>query len=256
MNFSKSGLQFGLRIWQSLDSLVLGISDSITKNVPNKIRNEFQIHFNPNKLSKFNKPDYIPVARRQSGGGSVFHSYPSNMNFSIFINLDDYPNFFPVQESYNKILGWVISALKNSGDGYEKAGKSDLVIRDSDGITKKISGNAQFRKRGTLVHHGTLILSESLITKIEETLLHPPEEPEYRKNRNHRDFLTSLPGDFSKKVWSLSLWEEMVNFFDLQNNGKWRDGIARRDFWKKVSLEARSLILSKYANHEFIYLKE
>jgi lipoate-protein ligase A len=235
---------------------VLGISDSIGKNVPSHIKEEFQNQFQPNQFSKFQKPNFIPVARRQSGGGSVFHSFPSNMNFSIYINLDQYPGFFPVQESYNRILGWVISALQKTGKGYEKAGKSDLVIRDSHGDTKKISGNAQFRKKGTLVHHGTLILSESLITKIEETLLHPPEEPDYRKNRNHRDFLTYLPSEFSPRDWSLKLWEEMVHFFDLQNNGKWSDGIAKREFWKTVSVEAKSLYHSKYTNHEFIFLKE
>ena len=65
-------------------------------------------------------------------------------------------------------------------------GISDVVVGD-----RKISGNAQARRWGGVLLHGTLLRDLDLAL-VEACLRHPPREPEYRRGRSHRDFLTTL----------------------------------------------------------------
>jgi lipoate-protein ligase A len=65
-------------------------------------------------------------------------------------------------------------------------GHSDLTLGDL-----KFSGNAQRRKRRFLLFHGTFLLGTD-IELIERVLPMPSRQPEYRQNRQHRDFLTNV----------------------------------------------------------------
>jgi len=64
---------------------------------------------------------------------------------------------------------------------------SDIAVDN-----KKISGNAQARKKKYFLHHGTFLYDFD-IGKIPYYLKYPPKEPNYRKNRSHSDFLTNIP---------------------------------------------------------------
>src|SRR5262249_36514773 len=67
-----------------------------------------------------------------------------------------------------------------------RAGISDLALGG-----RKFSGNAQQRKRGHLLHHGTLLYAFD-VGRIARYLRLPPRQPEYRAGRSHRDFLRNL----------------------------------------------------------------
>jgi hypothetical protein len=66
------------------------------------------------------------------------------------------------------------------------AGYTDLVLGD-----RKFSGSAQYRRKGAILFHGTVMLDMD-VRLIEETLAMPPRAPEYRRGRSHLDFLTNL----------------------------------------------------------------
>jgi lipoate-protein ligase A len=91
-------------------------------------------------------------------------------------------------------------------------GHTDLAI---DGI--KFSGNAQRRKKHVLLFHGALLLNFDLGV-ISELLPMPSKEPDYRKNRSHRDFLTNLGcgPDAVKAALSLA-WESTGPFAFAQH---------------------------------------
>ncbi|HSP47373.1 MAG TPA: lipoate--protein ligase family protein, partial [Clostridiaceae bacterium] len=74
----------------------------------------------------------IKVARRNSGGGTVYHDL-GNLNYSILTDYD--PNG---TISYDLFLEPMISALRSMGIPAEKRGASDIAI---EGM--KISGSAQ-----------------------------------------------------------------------------------------------------------------
>ena len=123
----------------------------------------------------------ISVLRRASGGGTVVQG-PGCLNYALILCTERRPELRNFTRSYREILGRVATAV---GEG-APAGISDLA---TDGV--KFSGNAQKRKRTSLLHHGTLLYDFALDT-IEGVLPEPAVRPDYRGERPHRGFVRNL----------------------------------------------------------------
>jgi lipoate-protein ligase A len=78
------------------------------------------------------------------------------------------------------------AAAKVLGQPVSIRGTTDLALGDL-----KFSGNSQRRKRRSLLFHGTFLLDCDL-NLIQECLRRPSKEPEYRRRREHKEFLTNL----------------------------------------------------------------
>lgn len=126
----------------------------------------------------------IPVLRRTSGGGTVLWGCGCLL-YSLVLDTDRDPALATIRPSYLRILERVVSALCVAGLRID--GISDLAIGD-----RKVSGNAQQRKKRFILHHGTLLHAFD-ITDVSRYLKQPPREPEYRAGRMHSDFLMNLP---------------------------------------------------------------
>lgn len=125
--------------------------------------------------------------RRISGGGTVLHTL-GNLNYSLFVSLHDFPDFFNVSLSYDKLLSAIAAGI---GPKVAVRGYSDLGY-GVRGDTRKFSGNAQCRKRDWLMLHGTLVYSKRALARIPWFLKMPPKQPEYRAGRSHREFMTNV----------------------------------------------------------------
>ncbi|TGK31766.1 lipoate--protein ligase family protein [Leptospira gomenensis] len=266
INLVSSGYGAGLRIWKNPFSIVLGLSEKAEDTIlPEIIRgNEtsyFSIDHDEKIANRFTgKPaskrgeeknfnrEFPEIVRRASGGGTVVHHPEENLNFTFFVSLDVKPELYKVKESYEYFLDLVKRALAKQTLDAMFRGKSDLAVIET-GLEKKISGNAQFRKKGAVVHHGTLILKPSLIKRVAGLLKHPPEEPEYRKNRNHSDFVTSLPADFSPAKFGQDLSHVFAESLGLSRMDTERD----LRFSKTVLREAQRLFTEKYSRMDFIF---
>ena len=95
--------------------------------------------------------DGITLARRNSGGGTVFHD-KGNINFSMIRDFDP-----DTSDQYEEFLLPVIEMLRSLGIPASKRNKSDIAIMDN-----KISGNAQMIKNKKIIHHGTLLFNADL----------------------------------------------------------------------------------------------
>lgn len=104
----------------------------------------------------------IPVVRRMSGGGTVFCD-PGNINFT-FIEKDQ-GSFADFQKFTKPILNYI----QTLGVPAEFSGRNDLVIHG-----QKFSGNAQYRLKSRILHHGTLLF-DSMIGNLVNALT-PKEE--------------------------------------------------------------------------------
>ncbi len=91
--------------------------------------------------------DYV---RRITGGGAVYHDFLGEITYSVIAPLGIFPN--GIRESYRFICDWVISGLGEMGIPAQFAPINDITVEG-----KKISGNAQTRKRGVLLQHGTVL---------------------------------------------------------------------------------------------------
>ena len=95
----------------------------------------------------------IPVIRRISGGGTVYHDQ-GNLNFAFISNSEP-----GRQIDFRKYTEPVIGFLQSLGVNARFEGKNDIKV---DGL--KISGNAEHVFRNRVLHHGTLLFNASLET--------------------------------------------------------------------------------------------
>ncbi|MDF3818320.1 lipoate--protein ligase family protein [Leptospira sp. 96542] len=259
LHLVSEGLTAGVRFWKNPESIILGLSENPYRNIKDTVVANFEKFVETNSFHKKPEPNLCYIARRASGGGTVYHSPTGNVNYSIYINLNERKEFFPVRESYELLLGFVKDSLAKQNLNVEKKGKSDLVF-ELDGETKKISGNAQFRKRNCIVQHGTLILEPELIQTVTNVLNHPPEEPDYRKERPHKDFLTSLPKQFSLSKWEVDLTNTLRSYLGLEPLAEISEisffGKGFSTFRKRVFQESEIIRKSKYQNPNYTLHRE
>lgn len=100
----------------------------------------------------------IPVIRRISGGGTVYHDR-GNLNFTFIKNLEPGK---PV--NYKRFSDPVMDFLREEGINPEAGEKNE--VREA-GL--KFSGNAEHVFRNRALHHGTILFSASL-KKLHDTL--------------------------------------------------------------------------------------
>ncbi|HSW48562.1 MAG TPA: lipoate--protein ligase family protein [Bryobacteraceae bacterium] len=158
-----------LRLWESAEyAVVVGRSGVISSEVEEETC----------------AADGVAVLRRDSGGGAVLLG-PGCMSFSLLLPLGKHPQLRNVRLSYRRILTSLVRAL--AVPGLEMRDDSDLAIGG-----RKVSGNAQFRGRRGLLHHGTLLYQFNAL-RVERYLRPPARQPEYRAERSHLNFLGNLP---------------------------------------------------------------
>jgi lipoate-protein ligase A len=112
---------------------------------------------NQNTLSEINK-DYvvernIPVVRRLSGGGAVFHDL-GNINYTF---VDSYTSGMDTSEAFARFTKPILDMLSRLGIHATLEGRNDLVING-----RKFSGNAIARHKNRILMHGTLLFSASM----------------------------------------------------------------------------------------------
>lgn len=93
----------------------------------------------------------IPVLRRITGGGTVFHD-SGNINYTFIRNCES-----GKQVDFKKHTKPVIDFLASTGIDASFEGKNDIK---TGGL--KISGNAEHVHRNRILHHGTLLFDASL----------------------------------------------------------------------------------------------
>jgi len=110
---------------------------------------------NQNPFNEINmtyaKDHQIPVIRRISGGGSVYHDH-GNINFTYITK-----HISKRLNNYKFFVNPIIDILQRVGLDARFVESSHIYLKDT-----KISGNAQSFHKNKMVHHGTLLFDSDL----------------------------------------------------------------------------------------------
>lgn len=143
--------------------------------------------------------DGVRVVRRQSGGGAVL-LYPGVLCWEAWAGTAEIAarssagagGGSGIRQAYAVLTHPVLAALRGMGIDAFQAGICDVSVRrDGWEHPKKLAGTAQLRRRSAVLVHGSLLVNPD-IGRLARYLGFPSEQPEYRRDRSHRDFCVSV----------------------------------------------------------------
>ena len=161
-----------LRTWEHpTHAVIIGKGNTITAEVHQDICQQ----------------DNIPIIKRCSGGGTVLIG-PGCLCYSLILPLTFHPQLTTINGSNTWIMHRMATGLsQHLKQKVTVKGFTDLCLN-----TQKFSGNAQRRLKKSLLFHGTLLYNFDL-SLISKYLPYPSLSPSYRKQRDHKAFITQLP---------------------------------------------------------------
>ncbi len=153
------------------------------------------------------RAEEVGVYRRCSGGGTVLQGLGC-LNYSLILQIDGSQSVAAQSKATEskenadsgsvRPLSTITSTntfiLRRNQVALERLLKTAVTVQGHTDLATgslKFSGNAQRRKRKSLIFHGTFLLDFD-IAQIGKFLRMPSKQPEYRQNRGHDEFLTNL----------------------------------------------------------------
>ncbi|MCD6301037.1 MAG: lipoate--protein ligase family protein [Staphylothermus sp.] len=185
----------------------------------------------------------IDFTRRITGGGAVYHDSEGEITYSVIADIEDISR--NIVESYKIICMGLIYALRKIGLKAVYKPVNDILVNN-----KKISGNAQTRKKKSLLQHGTLMYNTNL-DMIENTLRPPKVKLENHGVTKVSDRVTTIYRELGRKISIDEIINALIQGFRKALN---IDELVPSD----LSVSERRLaekLYSKYESKVWIYMR-
>jgi lipoate-protein ligase A len=185
---------------------------------------------------KYIRDNNLPVIRRISGGGSVYHD-EGNINFTFMRNRED-----GKQVSFIEHTRPIISFFEKHGLSPYVGGKNE--IRE-DGL--KFSGNAEHVFKNRLLHHGTILFSSDL-SNLKNALRKGSGRYSSRAVQSNR----TVVGNLSERLKGFKTAEELKISLEKYLSGNFYD-TNRYSLSDNDKLLVQELIENKYSTEDWNY---
>ncbi len=182
---------------------------------------------------QFVEVNRIPVVRRLSGGGTVYHDL-GNLNFTFLLPQSPNQKIQP-----EEILAPLLNYLASLGIRAKMQGRNDISITLPDGSSAKISGLASRQLAGRYQLHGT-ILFEVDLNVLSDVLLVDPAKYKSKGVASVKARVSNLKSYLNLDL--ASLWAGIKQAYQpYQGNGGMPASIPQA-----LYQQAQSLAASKY----------
>ena len=203
-----------IMFWQSKPSVIVGKHQNTMAEV------------NLNFVNKNN----IPVIRRISGGGTVYHD-EGNINYTIITSSKNKEQLVDFK-SFTKP---VIAFLSTLGLAAEFEGKNNLTING-----KKFSGNSAHVYKNRILNHGTLLFNTNL-KNLEEAILPGNFSISSKAVQSIRANVANIAGQLlhpiSNEIFMTKLISYFISYFNITTISQLSDNDI---------VEIESLVETKY----------
>ncbi len=193
-----------------------------------------------NALAEINhswvRENNIRVARRLSGGGTVFHD-KGNLNFTFIRYMEKME-----EVNYKLFLKPVKEGLEKLGLTITSSRRDDLLLDE-----KKISGNAQHVYRKRALHHGTLLYNAEL-SRLKNALKVDLSRFEDKAVQSNRSIVTNI-ADYLENPMSV----EQFSDFMFKSIAESFEGFQYASLTDEDKAAIQILRDEKYCQWEWIY---
>jgi len=184
----------------------------------------------------FIRKNNIPVYRRLSGGGTVYHDH-GNLNF-CFITNEEKGNLV----NFGKYTRPVVEALEKLGLKITVGERHDLSING-----EKITGTASHVFRNRAMHHGTLLFSADL-TVLNKCLKAGYQQFKSKGVRSVRSKVTNI-SDHLRKPMTMTEFQEYI----FNSLAEYYKDTVRHKLTNEEMKIIGYLVKEKYSNWEWNY---
>jgi lipoate---protein ligase len=183
---------------------------------------------------RFIRGNNIQVARRMTGGGTVYHD-GGNINFT-FIRQGEPGRLV----DFGSFIAPVIAFLKSLGIEAIRGQKNEILV---DG--KKISGNAEHVYRNRVLHHGTLLYNVNL-DRLRESLI-PGGRYTDKSVQSNRSSVMNLSERFLPEMATGKFGDLFMQFIQENFQGiPFKPGLLEQQAIQKLAVE-------KYRSWDWVY---
>lgn len=213
-----------VRFWRWLPSTVsIGCFQSVEREVDLEVAKRYG----------------VDVVRRMTGGGAVFHDHGGELTYSVVCRQGEVPD--DIIEAYRLICGGLLRGFQQLGLQAEFRPVNDVLVNG-----RKISGSAQTRRWGSVLQHGTVLISPN-VRQMFELLRVSPEKISDKFIASVYERVTTVERELGRKPSFDEVREAMTKgFADALNIELVEDELTRDELGLVTGLK------QKYASEEWL----
>jgi lipoate-protein ligase A len=184
----------------------------------------------------------VQVVRRITGGGAVFHDTNGELTYSLVCREEDLPR--GILESYRLICGGLVGGLGFLGLRAEFRPVNDVLVGG-----RKISGSAQTRRCGSVLQHGTILISPD-VRLMFRVLRVSQEKLSDKAISSVFERVTTIERELGRRPGFEEVREAMIKGFESALGVRFEEGNLTRE-----ELELTRELAPKYSSEEWLRKK-